>query len=66
MLPKLGSGTVFDIPTVILMAVVGVSVGIFVLYSVWKYPEEERIELYKRLGFGIKALPKQKKDKETI
>ena len=66
MLPKLGSGAIFDTPTVILMAVVGISVGIFVLYSVWRYPEEERIELYKRLGFGIKVLPEQKKDKETI
>ena len=66
MLPKLGSGVIFDTPTVILMAVVGISVGIFVLYSVWRYPEEERIELYKRLGFGIKVLPEQKKDKETI
>ncbi len=66
MLPKLGSGAVFDIPTVILMAIVGVSVGIFVLYSVWKYPETERVELYKRLGFGIKVVPEEKNKENSI
>ena len=48
----LGGGIYFDLPTGLMMAGVGVAVGIFVLWSVWKYPEEEREELYTRLGFG--------------
>ncbi len=44
----LGSGVVFDLGTVLSMLIVGVLVGIFVLYKVWKYPEEERIALYSR------------------
>jgi hypothetical protein len=54
LLPKLGSGTVFDWQTSLTMAVVAVAVGAFVLYSLWKYPETEREELYKKLGFGVK------------
>ncbi len=46
----LGSGVIFDLGTVITMAIVSVSVGIFVLYKVWKYSDEERAELYARLG----------------
>lgn len=48
----LGSGIVFDLGTVITMAVVSVAVGVFVLYKTWKYPDEEREELYKRLGLA--------------
>ena len=40
------------------MAVVGVAVGLFVLYAVWKYSDEERIELYEKLGFGAASLKK--------
>ena len=46
----LGLGSVLDLPTGIMMAVISVVVGAFVLYKVWKYPENERIELYSRLG----------------
>lgn len=46
----LGLGSILDLPTGIMMAVISVVVGAFVLYKVWKYPEKERIELYNRLG----------------
>ena len=46
----LGTGVVFDLGTVITMAVISVTVGIFVLYKVWNYSEEERKELYFCLG----------------
>lgn len=59
----LGNGVYFDLPTGIMMAVVGVAVGIFVLYSVWKYPEEERAELYGRLGFGCGEKAAKNKEK---
>ena len=42
----LGSGVVFDLPTLVCMAVVAVMVGVFVLVSVARYSEEERYELY--------------------
>lgn len=50
----LGTGVVFDIGTIITMAVVSVAIGVFVLYKVWKYSDEEREELYKRLGIRAK------------
>lgn len=50
----LGNGVFFDMGTVITMAVVSVVLGVFVLYSVWKYTEEEQIELYQKLGISIK------------
>ncbi len=46
----LGTGVVFDLGTVITMLVVSVSVGIFVLYKIWKYPSDEREKLYERLA----------------
>ena len=46
----LGTGSIIDLPTGIMMALISVCIGVFVLYSVWKYPESEREELYKRLG----------------
>ena len=46
----LGTGVVFDVGTVITMTVISVTVGVFVLYKVWKYSENERKELYARLG----------------
>ena len=46
----LGSGVVFDWPTAITMIVVSVLLGAFVLYKVFTYKEEERVELYKKLG----------------
>ncbi len=49
----LGLGSVIDLPTGIMMAVISVCIGGFVLLCVLKYPNSEREELYKRLG--IKA-----------
>jgi membrane protease YdiL (CAAX protease family) len=46
----LGLGSVIDLPSGIMMAVISLIIGVFVLYKVWKYPENERIELYKRLN----------------
>jgi membrane protease YdiL (CAAX protease family) len=48
----LGNGVVFDLGTVITMAVISVVVGIFVLYKVYHYPDEERKDLYARLGIA--------------
>lgn len=46
----LGKGVVFDVGTVITMLIVSISVGLFVLYSVFRYSEEERESLYAKLG----------------
>ena len=46
----LGTGVIFDLPTVITMLVVSVLVGGFVLYKVFTYKDKERIELYEKLG----------------
>lgn len=46
----LGTGSLIDLPTGIMMAVISVLVGTFVLYKVWKYPDSEREELYNRLN----------------
>lgn len=46
----LGTGIVFDMGTVVTMIVVSVVIGAFILYKVYTYPEEERLELYARLG----------------
>lgn len=46
----LGSGVVFDAGTVWTMLIVSVCVSIFVLIFTFKYPEDERVELYSRLG----------------
>ena len=50
----LGAGSIIDVPTGIMMAVVSVLVGVFVLYSVWKTSETEIQELYRRLGVKTK------------
>lgn len=46
----LGSGVTFDIGTMVSMAIVGVSVGLFVVYKTIVYPENERELLYQKLG----------------
>ena len=46
----LGNGVVFDMGTIVTMLVISVLVGVFILFKVWKYPEEEREILYNRLG----------------
>ena len=56
----LGNGSVvFYLPNVIVMAVVSILIGAFVIYKVWTYPETERVELYSRLGFGVKPRNKE-------
>ncbi len=45
----LGAGVVFTWGTAALMAAVAVLLGAFVLYQVWKYSDEEREALYRRL-----------------
>ncbi len=49
----LGAGVVFDIGTVLTMLIVSVLVGVFVLYKVWTYSDEERRVLYERMGVEI-------------
>lgn len=46
----LGTGIVFDLGTTITMLIVSLAVGVFVLYSLYKYSEEERKTLYNRLN----------------
>lgn len=46
----LGTGVVFDLGTVLTMLIVSILVGVFVLYKVFTYSEEERIDLYKKLS----------------
>lgn len=53
MLPTLGGGAVFDLATGFCMGIVGVLVAAFVLWSVFRYTEDEREALYARLGFGV-------------
>ena len=48
--PGLGTGSIIDTPTAIMMAIISILVGVYVLYSVRKYPETERTELYNRLN----------------
>ena len=48
----LGSGVVFDAPTIIVMAVIDVCVAVFVLYSLHKYPIEEQKVFYKCLNIS--------------
>ena len=48
--PGLGAGSVIDLPTAIMMAVISLFVGVFVLYCGWKYPDDEREQLYNRLN----------------
>jgi len=55
----LGTGVIFDLGTVLTMLIVSVAIGIFVLIFTLKYPEEERQELYDRLGIQRKE-PKGK------
>ncbi len=49
----LGYGVVFDLGTVLSMSIIGVIVGVFVLYKIWNYPEEERASLYATLGINV-------------
>ena len=40
----------FDIGTIIMMTLISIAVGIYVLISVLKYKEEDRIDLYKKFA----------------
>ena len=51
----LGTGVVFDVGTVLTMLIVSVLIGVFVFIFTLKYPEEERQELYNRLGIRQKT-----------
>lgn len=51
----LGKGVVFDLGTVLTMLIVSLVIGVFVLYKILKYSEEERLDLYKRLGIEEKT-----------
>ncbi|MBQ8658338.1 MAG: CPBP family intramembrane metalloprotease [Clostridia bacterium] len=46
----LGSGSVIDLPTALVMLIVSLIISVFVLYKTFTYPEEEREVLYSRLG----------------
>lgn len=61
----LGSGVVlFNLGTVLCMAIVGVLMAAFVLYCVFTYPEEERKLLYERLGVKEKLEKAQESTEE--
>lgn len=49
-----GAQGMLDGGTVITMLIVCVTVGAFIVYSVWKYSEEEQRDLYKKLGVSMK------------
>jgi len=46
----LGAGAVLDFGTAITMAIIGVAMGLFVLYSMYKHSEQEQKDLYQRLN----------------
>ncbi len=50
----LGAGVVIDLGTAITMLTVSIFTIIFVLYSVYRYTEEERAELYQKLAIPAK------------
>lgn len=57
---EMGTGVVLDVGTAMTMLVVSVAVGIFVLWKVWTYSEEERTMLYQKLG----VIKKKANDRE--
>ncbi len=48
----LGNGVVFDTGTVITMLTVSILVGLFIIYKVITYSEQERVHLYEKLGIN--------------
>lgn len=67
MMAELGSGTVFDLPTGLMMGVVGVAVAAFVLWQIYKLKDSDAHALYKKLGFGLeKGLPDDNQSEEKI
>ncbi len=55
----LGNGVVFDIGTIITMLIVCISLGWLIVWWIFRYSEEERSILYKKLG----VFPKEEGDK---
>ena len=51
-LQGLGAGVVFDLGTVLTMAIISIAIGVWVLYKVLNYSEEERKELYSCLAIS--------------
>lgn len=64
LLDTLGNGVRFDWQTCVTMAAIGVAVGVFVLCSVFTYPESEREELYRKFGLGVKPTNGGEPEKE--
>ena len=63
----LGSGVVFDLGTAITMLIVCVIMGAFILYSVFKYSDDEVGVLYEKLGIPPKKEAKaQVEEQETF
>ena len=52
----LGTGVVFDIGTVMTMVVASIAMGLLILWSVFRHPENERELLYENLGVKSKVL----------
>ncbi len=42
----LGSGVVFDLGTILSMLIIDIIIGVFILYKVWTYTDDERKQLY--------------------
>ena len=49
-----GAAGMLDGGTMVTMLIVCLILGAFILYSVWKYSDEEQIELYQKLGIRMK------------
>ncbi len=50
----LGTGVIIDLGTAITMLIVSILAIIFVLYSISRYTEEERVALYEKLAIPVK------------
>lgn len=61
---ELGTGSVLDVGTALTMLIVCVAVGAFVLRKVWMYSEEERQNLYARLGVATNEEKHTKEETE--
>ena len=58
LLIELGSGFKFDVGTTVMMGIISVVIGVFVLYKVYKCPNEEIEELYENMGIKFKEKAK--------
>lgn len=62
----LGSGVIFDTGTIITMLVVSILVGLFVVFKTVTYKEEERKDLYAKLGVKPKKAKTQTNSGDDI